>query len=294
MQPWSLPADSLQQRALAHVARLSHGGPLPAAVPVTLNFHPDRLHGGLPILETLAAEGIYRSQFETGTSNGGQTAHPGGDRWRWESRIFGGAYDQAPPGERPKYGALNFRRRATGGAPRFGSAHFRLRAGMLERCTFCYPDSVFDPAHFGVVSRMGLVAHALAARDDLLDDYIEAHIHGPVRLDEAVEALVLDPCYKGTDIELQAHRLPCAIEWHHGFRLSTETLRRYPAYRGEQYVDLGLEIAVDGYLDPACIGMAVAKGAHSPQDLKKVWHYLARYGDLSLSSPAPGARRHVR
>jgi hypothetical protein len=286
MQPCPLPAGSPQQRALAHVARLGQGGPLPAAIPVTLNFHPDRLHGGVPILEALAVEGMYRSQFETGTSNGGQTAHPGGDRWRWESRIFGGAYDRAAPEERPKYGALNFKRRAAGGAPRFGSAHFRLRDGMLERCTFCYPDSVFDPAHFGVASRMGLIAHAQDPPGDPLDDYIEAHIHGPVRLAEAVEALVLDPCYKGTDIELQARRLPCAIEWHPGFRLSTGALRRYPEYRGEQYIKLGLELAVDGYLDPACIGAAVAIGEHSPQDLKKVWHYLARYGDLSLSEPA--------
>jgi hypothetical protein len=65
---------------------------------------------------------VYRSQFETGTSNGGLTAHPGGDRWSWESRIFAGAYDDAPSAERPKYGSLNFPRRATGGAPRFGSA----------------------------------------------------------------------------------------------------------------------------------------------------------------------------
>lgn len=30
--------------------------------------------------------------------------HPGGDRWSWESRIFGTAYDEAPASERPKYG----------------------------------------------------------------------------------------------------------------------------------------------------------------------------------------------
>jgi hypothetical protein len=51
---------------------------------VTLHFHPDRLVGGAPILERMAR--VYRSQFETGVSNGGLTACPGGDRWRWESR----------------------------------------------------------------------------------------------------------------------------------------------------------------------------------------------------------------
>jgi len=54
--------------------------------------------GGATVLEHLARDGVYRSQFETGTSNGGLTAHPGGDRWRWEQRIFGHAYDDAPAG----------------------------------------------------------------------------------------------------------------------------------------------------------------------------------------------------
>jgi hypothetical protein len=62
---------------------------------VTLNFHPDRLVSGMPILAAMARDGAYRSQFETGTSNGGLTAHPGGDRWRWESRIFAAACDRA-------------------------------------------------------------------------------------------------------------------------------------------------------------------------------------------------------
>ncbi|WP_237718167.1 DUF3626 domain-containing protein [Cupriavidus sp. BIS7] len=253
---------------------------------VTLNFHPDRSYGGVPILHALTVERVYRSQFETGTSNGGLTAYVGGDRWAWESRIFGGAYDQMPPEERPKYGALNYKRRAIGGASRFGSAHFRLRSEALERCTFCYPDSVFEPTHFGVSAKMGLVARALNDANDPLDDYIEAHIHGPIRLSEDVEALVLDPCYQGTEIEVQAHRLPCAIEWHPGFRLPVETLRQYPEYRGKKYVDLGLKIARDGCLDPACIGKAACTGAYDPQDLKKVWHYLARYGEPSLSPDA--------
>ena len=58
------------------------------ALRVTLNFHPDRVLRGKPILDALAEDGVYRSQFVTGTSNGGLTAYPGGARWRWESRIF--------------------------------------------------------------------------------------------------------------------------------------------------------------------------------------------------------------
>lgn len=238
------------------------------------------MHEGTPILQSLATDGVYRSQFETGTSNGGLTAHPGGDRWAWESRLFGGAYDDAAPSERPKYGALNYRRRATGGSPRFGSAHLRLTADVCLRSTFCYPDSVYEPAHFGVASRMALVAMAQADDRDALDDYIEAHVHGALRLDRDVEALVLDPCYQHTDVERLARALPCAIEWHDGFRLHVDVLQAHPTYRGPEFVALGLELARDGWLTPAIIGDAARSGRYELQDVKKVWHYLARFGDV--------------
>lgn len=198
-----------RERALRHVAGLSSGPPVDPAPRVTLNFHPDRVARGETVLEALAKGGVYLSQFATGTSNGGLTARPGGDRWRWESRIFNGAYDAVPAAERPVYGALNFRRRTVGAAPRFGSAHFRLTARTSARTTFCYPDSYFDPSDFGVGERMGLVALALADSKDALDDHIEAQVHGPVRPDGDVEALVLDPCYRGTAVEAAARRLPC-------------------------------------------------------------------------------------
>ncbi|WP_371129636.1 DUF3626 domain-containing protein [Streptomyces sp. TLI_105] len=124
---------------------------------MTLNFHPDRpLHGRL-ILDAMAEDGVYRSQFVTRTSKGGPTAHPGGDRWRWESRIFGGAYDEAAAHERPVYGALNFRRKPVGGAPRFGSAHGRPRATSSPRPP--------DPArHRGRPARRGPGGPAPAVR----------------------------------------------------------------------------------------------------------------------------------
>ncbi|MEQ4722432.1 DUF3626 domain-containing protein [Nonomuraea sp. B19D2] len=271
-------SQSPQERALRHVAALSSGIPLDDQARVTLNFHPDRHVGGRHILVKLADDGVYHSQFVTGTSNGGLTAHPGGDRWRWESRIFGGAYDRAPAHERPVYGALNFRRKAVGAAPRFGSAHFRLSAETLSRATFCYPDSALEPTAFGVATHMALIELAEADSQDALDDYIEAQVHGRVRLDRDVEALVLDPSFRGTAVEDAAHRLGCPIEWHAGFRVTIEQLRRYPDYRGQEYVDLGAEIAVEGQLDPRIIGEAASTGRYDAQALKKVWHYLARFG----------------
>ncbi len=267
-----------QERALRHVAALASGPPMDPTLRVTLNFHPDRLLLGKPILDALVDDGLYRSQFVTGTSNGGLTAHPGGDRWMWESRTFNGAYDEAPAHERPVYGALNLRRKLAGGAPRFGSAHFRLTVQTTARTTFCYPDSVFEPSDFGVSARMRLIDLALADSQDDLDDYIEAQIHGPVRLNRHVEALVLDSCYQGTAVEAAALRLGCPVEWHPGFRLGIEELCLHPDYRGQEYVEVGMQIAVGGILDPRIVGDAARDGRYDLQAIKKVWHYLARFG----------------
>ncbi|MDD1063573.1 DUF3626 domain-containing protein [Streptomyces cocklensis] len=276
-------ARSPQGRAIRHVTSRSRGGPVDPALRVTLNFHPDRVARGRPILRALAEDGVYLPQFVTGTSNGGLTAHPGGDRWRWESRIFDGAYDDAPAHQRPVYGALDFRRKPLGGAPRFGSAHFRLTAQTLARTTFCYPDSATEPSDFGVAAGMSLIELAEADERDALDDYVEAQVHGPLVLERDVEALVLDPGYRGTAVEAAARRLPCPLEWHPGLRLSVDELRRHPDYRGQEYVDLGAEIAVGGHLDPRVVGDAARTGAYDQQALKKVWHCLARFGSPPLS-----------
>jgi hypothetical protein len=199
--------------------------------------------------------------------------------------CLGGAYDDAAPAERPKYGALNYRRRPTGGSPRFGSAFFRLRTDALPRCTFCYPDSSARPSHFGVADRMSLIAMAMQDQCDRLDDHIEAHVHGPVRIEQDVEALVLDPCYQSTDIEDLANALPCRVEWHPGFRLDLDTLRQYPEYRGPEFVELGGALARDDRLTPAILGDAARTGRYDLQDLKQVWHYLARFGDRSAANP---------
>lgn len=271
------------ETAITHVAARAAGAPADPSWRVTLHFHPDRLVAGAPILDLMARDGVYRSQFETGTGNGGLTAHPGGDRWRWESRIFGGAYDDAPPAQRPKYGSLNFRRRRIGGSPRFGSAHLRLAAPVLARTTFCYPDSFFQPRRFGVAASLSaLITAALSDDPDPLDDYVEAHVHGVLDLRADVEAVVLDPCYRGTPIEAAAARLPCAVEWHGGFVLTTSELRRHPEYRGPEFVRLGESLARDGRLDPRVLGDASRTGRHDEQALKRVWHCVARFGSAEL------------
>ncbi|WP_068161056.1 DUF3626 domain-containing protein [Rhodococcus phenolicus] len=273
--------SSRAERALRAVAARSSGGPVDAGLRITLNFHPDRFAGDRPILESMLDDGVYHSQFATGTTNGGATAFPGGDRWQWESRMFAAAYDDAAPHERPVYGALNVRRDPVGAAPRFGSAHFRLTAATLSRATFCFPDSHLEPAAAGVAHRMAAV-HAAHDADrggsEPLNDYIEAQVHGPLRLDTDVEAVVLDPCYRGTPVETRALRFPFPVEWHGGFRLTVDELRRYPNYRGRTYMDAAAAIAGTGVLDPWGIGTAARAGSYDGPTIKKVWHYLACFG----------------
>jgi hypothetical protein len=267
-----------QEEAILHVENLSHGDHLDRSLRITLNFHPDRMHNSLHILDSLVQSGVYKSQFETNTSNGGLSAHTGGDRWNWESRIFGHAYDAAAPFERPKYGALNYKRSPYGASPRFGSAYLRLKENCLDRATYCYPDSCFQPTDFGTSQRMNLIQLALADNKDLLDDYIEAQVHGELYLLRDVEAIVLDPSYKGTEVEELASNLGCEVEFHDGFTLTIEDMQKYPDYRGVEFIELGKEIAHNGILTPRIIGIAANSGKYNLQDLKKVWHYLARFG----------------
>jgi hypothetical protein len=274
-------------QALSHVAQLSRGRALDRSLRVTLNFHPDRLHGGRPILLAMARDGVYKSQFETRTSNGGLTAFPGGDRWLWESRIFGGWYNGVDVSLRPKYGALNHRHRRIGGAPRFGSAHFRLSAHVLDRSSFCFPDSVFEPEDFGVAPACNLPELVELTAPEFLDDYVEAHVHGVVDLETDVEAVVLDPCYRGTPVEEHAAQLPCPVEWHGGFRLAVDQLRSLAASRDprlgpvQPFVRGGLSLARDGVLTPRHLGDAVRAGRHPEAALKRVWFVLARFGQVT-------------
>ena len=64
------PVRDLYEAALEHVAAAATGGPADPSWRVTLHFHPDRLMAGVPILQRMARDGVYRSQFETGSVMG--------------------------------------------------------------------------------------------------------------------------------------------------------------------------------------------------------------------------------
>ena len=244
-----------------HVRGLSDGPGLDPTLSVTLNFHPDRLVPASRSCCRLGQDGIYRSQFETGTGNGGLTAHPGGDGGAGRAGSSG-APTTTPAGARPKYGALNLHRR--------GSAPRPLRVGPLppgraraRADDLLLPDSVFEPELFGTarLSRSRSRCRCASAADhDLLDDYVEAHVHGLVDLARDVEALVLDPRYRGTESRPARSGSVCPSS---GTRAtgSRRDPARPPGLPRTRVVALGEPLAEDGALAPRLIGDASARAA---------------------------------
>ena len=270
------------ERALSHLRQLS----LPVAdeipYPITINLHPDIDVSGEMVIDLLVAHGTYRSQFETGTSSGGLTAVRGGNRWIWESRIFGFAYDEVHPSLRPKYGALNHLHDPVGGSRRFGSCHLRVAPHVRSRTSFCYPDSHLRPRDFAVDNVCRLVALAKAnqlALDPLLDNYVEAHIHGPLNIVEDVEAIVLDPSYRATGVEEAARSLGCRVELHEGFCLSLDRLEDCEAFRGPEVANAVIRIAENEIATPAILGRA-RDCLLEYQMAKWVWHCIAKFGHV--------------
>lgn len=239
-----------------------------------MHFHPDWPYREETVIEAIRRTGRYRSQFETGISNGGLTAHDGGDRWRWESRLFDRKYDSRPAHERPVYGALDLGA-PRGAASRFGSAFLRVNTAASSRATFCYPDSVLEPS--GVTdsdSLVQLIADMERDNPDVLDRYVEAHVHGGVDIASDIEAIVLDECFRGSHIHREADLLSIPVEFHPGFRMPTSDLDL--AYRGPEAAALAKKLGAE--LTPDLLGAAARSSRYSSQALKYVWHLLARFG----------------
>lgn len=193
--------------------------------------------------------------------------------------MFGGVYDDSAAAHRPKYGALNHRSLPMGAAPRFGSAFFRCKAAVLERTSFCFPDSHLEPQDFATAETVTpLIELCHAADFDFLDDYVEAQVHDVLDLSKDIEAVVIDPAFRGTEIERLAKRLPTGLEWHDGFQIPVSIVEENPDYRRASLAALAAEIASGGILNPRLLGLALGSGKYRFQDIKMLWHYLARFG----------------
>jgi hypothetical protein len=286
------------EQALAHVRALFPSPGPAVTAPITVNFHPDRLAAdGRTVIDGLAAGGVYRTQYETGISNGGL----GGDRPLWERRMFGDS------GSRPVYGALNLAGHPDGAAPRFGSCHLVLCSHVNLRATFSLGDShtlagilgtatTFGAVWDGLVAQVTRTGQALAVtatdaaawqaalavpRADAgraLDDYVEAHVHGTLAVGADVAAVVADPSFRGTPVEAGLRSLAVPVRWHRGFHLDAAA---FPdGLRGPEAPRLARDIAVrygEPVLNAEIIGRA-ARDGDPPQIVKYLWHILVMRG----------------
>lgn len=304
---------------------------------VVLHFHPDRMTmSGQSVALGLLSDGVYRSQFETGISNGSPTAFPGGDRDEWERELFDGAYHirEVQNSERPKYGAFEVFQYADGPSPRFGSCYFVLKQSVSARSSFTYGDSHTKPGTVGTIDAMDDIMTALLRdvetdgaalgmtglnvtgvlkylsdlhvhREDeparrpvgrVLDDYIEAQVHGPIELGVDVERLVADPSFirteTGTHLQQICDRYGIELRWHRGFILPVDQV---PAeFRGPTMIPLARQIAeITGTkrFDAQTIGVAASSAYQNPElwsewgsytevlrRFRQMWHVVVRYG----------------
>lgn len=257
---------------------------------LTLNFHPDRRDSkGRTVAAGLLADGKYRSQFETGISNGARLAVPGGDRTQWEHDLFDGTY-QDEQLVRPVYGALDLFHDPYGGSPRFGSCLAVLEPHCLARATLCVGDSHLGPADLGTATELSSILagaiedcsagdgfgrglsvksfldglttgmrYARSARE--LDRYIEAQVHGDVDLAHDVASVLLDPSFRGSavehDVEAAAQRYGFNVGWNDGSEVSPEAID--PKFRGSDMISLARRTArSSGLVDAAAIGVPLA------------------------------------
>jgi hypothetical protein len=236
-------------------------------------------------------------------------------------------------GHRPRYGSLDLLNHPEGPSPRFGSCYFVLAAAVSERCTFTYQDSHSNPNEIGTLQefddvlaailrdaffhdcalgeRNVTVASLLDRMEQALVDpvavrqcagspfrnlnqYVEAQVHGPVSLVSDVDAVVVDPSFRGTKtaehLAELCRRHNVELQWHHGFRLRVEDVPR--DFRGPTMPSLAERIARERTLDVSMIGAAVHDLYARPhtwrdrgtvaevlQELKLLWHVLVRCGE---------------
>jgi hypothetical protein len=273
---------------------------------VAVHFHPERLtRHGHSVAQGLLRDGVYKNQYETGTSSGSPTAFAGGERDAWECAMFGAAYaDMSLARERPTYGALIMAPHPDGPGPRFGSCYFVLRPEVSHRCTFTWGGTNeenplarsgtlenFGPVMAALLSQLERVPGALGIANltgaylvermhsacaptravqlgNVLDSFIEVQIHGAIDLRVDVASLVADPVFANGAIGALLEQL-CA---RYGIELAWHpgyvlAVQNVPEeFRDYAIGPLARRIARAGTIDAASIGVAANAFHRAPAD----------------------------
>lgn len=297
----NLPSSSLDL-ALASIRKHAR---------LALHFHPDHPVGSRNVARALLEDGIYKSQW---VSNGSVSVHPGGMRDEGERSLCDGA-SCVEPAHRPKYGALDLMQNSDGPAPRFGSCFFILKPEVSSRSTFTFGGSHLNPKYRGTFHEFHAVLavmfqecfmrnFALGVSDIRpaqlmerilnlesplqdpsdghpsrnLEHFVEAQVHGEVRLGRDVEALVVDPLFRdsdtGRDLEAMAAKYKFPSRWHYGFRMRVADVPL--DFRGPTMPSLAARVARDGMVDAEVIGRGVKEVSKHPEN----WRDRGMYAEV--------------
>jgi len=245
-----------QKEALRHIraiAQMNHDNALPKLLNrvKTLNFDDEHLYMCLawirelsPIIIHINLDKVapvlqndthYRNQFETNTSSG--LLKPS-IRTKWENKLFGPAYDDAEPFNRPKYGVQNVwnDHRGVMGCKQYGDSYLVLKDIRL-RCTVSPQDSGnLDSKRLAVLDYYAHVlleysdkelaeilriseggAEKIGDSEAVIQNwgkYKEAQIHGPIDLALHVDRLVVSERHKDESKMIEE------ITQKHGWKVS--------------------------------------------------------------------------
>jgi hypothetical protein len=180
---------------------------------------PAIIHVSFQALQFLIKDTHYRNQFETKTSRGALSES---SRLDWEKNLFDGIYDKSTGPEKVKYGAVNVLSDQFGvkTACPYGECYFQLKESVKSRISFVNGDSSCKQLH--ICSFRYMVQMLYYIDDNLFKTiidkalgksistdmftknymYIELQVHGPIRLSEDIEKLVIPSQAKNDDIDL--------------------------------------------------------------------------------------------
>jgi len=147
-----------------------------------------------------------KNLFEVNTGRGGTDQKT---RASWETTMFNGFYDNAEPHERVKYGSLNIDSNPDGvmSTVAYGDAFIVLKQEVKYRITLVYGDSSGISYHLHIATPKYLTnilnyipttvldAAIRVAKGQTIEyasyQYIEAQIHGELRMDRDVAKLII-------------------------------------------------------------------------------------------------------
>jgi hypothetical protein len=183
-------------------------------VQIVIHFSPERT------LQFLCEDDHYRNQFETLTKGNAVAFEAlnkeSNGRFMWETKLFNGLYNNSNAYSKVKYGSLNILNNPDGVkcCHGYGNSYIKLKKEVNKRASFVFGDSAAQEIHIQTFDHCNNILFYIS--DKLLEEvikvatgkieysdfnfspYIEAQIHGPVRLSEDVESIHINNVCKKT------------------------------------------------------------------------------------------------